>query len=66
MTDDKPRMMSIKLRTATVEAARIVSAYRGEHMAEMLSDLLDPILAKMEQQEVAKRSRPERGKGGKP
>ncbi len=47
----------IRLRAEVVEAARIVSAYRGENMTDMLSDILRPILAKMEAQEVAKRAK---------
>ena len=56
MADGKPKTLSIKLNADVVESARIVSAYTGEVMADMLSDILRPILARMEQDEVAKRA----------
>lgn len=58
------RTLSIKLVADVVEAARIVAAYRGEPMTEMLSDILRPILVKMEAQEVARRAK--RGEKGGP
>ena len=57
MTDDKPKTLAVKLHMDVIETARIVSAYRNEPMAEMLSDLLRPLLAKMEREEVAKRTK---------
>jgi hypothetical protein len=56
MNAEKPKTLSVKLHYDVVEAARIVSAYRGESMTDMLSDLLRPVLATMEQEETAKRS----------
>lgn len=47
------------------EAARIVSAYRGDTMTDMLSEILRPILAKTEGEEIVKRSKATKGKGGK-
>jgi hypothetical protein len=62
--DEKPKTLSVKLHTDVIEAARIVGAYRNESMTDMLSDILRPILAKMEQEEVSKRTKPARSKGG--
>jgi hypothetical protein len=54
-----------------IESARIVAAYRGEQISDMLSDILRPILAKMERDEMDRRIRsahaepkPKRPKGG--
>jgi hypothetical protein len=62
-----PKSLSVKLEIDVIESARIVAAYRGETMTEMLSEILRPILAKMEQEAVAKRhgigAMPTRGKG---
>lgn len=57
MTESKSKSQSVKLHMDVVETARIVSAYRGENMADMLSDLLRPVLVKLEAQEVAKRAK---------
>ena len=64
MTEDKPKTISVKLRTATVESARIVVAYTGGTLTDHLSDILDPILAKQEEEEIAKRHKPPKAKGG--
>ena len=48
---------SVKLTLDVVESARIVAAYRGETIADMLSDLLRPTLAKMEREEAARRAK---------
>lgn len=55
MAEPKHRTLSVKLEMDVVEAARIVTAYRDESMTELLSKILRPILAKMEQDEMAKR-----------
>jgi hypothetical protein len=57
MAEDKSKTLSAKLHVDVIESARIVAAYRGETITDMLSDLLRPILIKMEQEEVAKRSK---------
>jgi hypothetical protein len=57
MYAEKPKTLSVKVHYDVVESARIVSAYRGESMTDMLSDLLRPVLAKMEQEETSKRLR---------
>jgi hypothetical protein len=62
MAETKPKTSSIKLMTDVVESARIVAAYRNEPMTDMLSDLLRPVLARMEREEVTKRSKPAKSK----
>ncbi len=57
MADDKPKTLSVKLHMDVIESARIVAAYKGDSMTDLLSNVLRPILAKMEQDEVAKRSK---------
>ncbi len=66
---EKPRTMPVKLQIDVIESARIVSTLRGEAMSDMLSDILRPILAKMEHQELSKRlhsgdPKPRKPKGG--
>jgi hypothetical protein len=56
MADEKPKTMSIKLPMDVIEAARIVSAYRGGTMTDLMGDILRPALAKMEQEEITKRT----------
>lgn len=67
MATEKPKTLSVKLHMDVIEAARIVAAYRGEAMTDMLSHILRPILAEMEREETAKRakSRGTKGKGTK-
>jgi hypothetical protein len=50
----KPELISVKLEADVIESARIVSAYTGETMAEMLSAILRPILNKRAREEAAK------------
>jgi len=57
MAEQKQETSSVKLHLDVVESARIVVAYRGGTMTDMLSDILRPILAKMEREAVAKRSK---------
>jgi hypothetical protein len=66
MTDEKPKLMSVKIPMDVLESARIVSAYRGVTMTELIGDILRPALAKLEQEEITKRSQgATRRKGGK-
>jgi len=52
-----PKTLSVKLEMDVIESARIVAAYRGESMTELLSRILRPVLMKMEEEETAKRSK---------
>jgi hypothetical protein len=61
---EKPKTLPVKLHVDVIESARIVSAFRGEAMSDMLSGLLRPILAKMEQEEMTRRMKPRKPKGG--
>jgi hypothetical protein len=54
---DKPALESVKLPADVMESARIVAAYTGEPMSDMLGDMLRPILAKREKEEAAKRAK---------
>jgi hypothetical protein len=57
---DKPALESVKLPADVMESARIVAAYTGESLADMLGDILRPVLARREREEAAKRAK-ERG-----
>jgi hypothetical protein len=57
MAGEKAKTLSVKLEMDVVESARIVAAYRGKTITEMLSEILRPILAKMEHDEASKRQR---------
>lgn len=65
MADEKPKTLSVKLHMDVIETARIVTGYKGMPMTDLLSDLLRPILAKMEQEEVARRAKALKPKGAK-
>jgi hypothetical protein len=56
MAGDKQKTMSIKMPMDVIESARIVSAFRGETMADLMGLILRPALAQMEQEEMAKRT----------
>ena len=58
---DKPELVSVKLPADVMESARIVSSYTGEAMADMLGEMLRPILARKEKEEVAKRAKQKEG-----
>lgn len=59
---DKPALESVKLPADVMESARIVAAYTGEPMAEMLGNMLRPILMKREREEAARRAKEQSGK----
>jgi hypothetical protein len=56
MADTAPKTLSAKLPMDVVESARIVAAYRNEQIGDLLGGIRRPILAKMEQEEMAKRT----------
>jgi hypothetical protein len=64
MAAEKPKAMSVKFPMDVIESARIVSAYRGETMADRLGEILRPALAKMEQEEIARRAGSVKRKAG--
>ena len=55
MATEKPKTIPVKLHSDVVDSARIVSAIRNEPMSDMISDILRPILAKMEHEEMGRR-----------
>lgn len=65
---EKPRTLSVKLDMDVVESARIVAAYHPyKTMSDLLSEILRPILTRMEHEAVEDRAkRPRRAKGQKP
>jgi hypothetical protein len=59
----KKKGVSVQIDEDVVKSARLVSALIDRPIAALISEILRPILAKMEAEELAKRTRP---KGGKP
>jgi hypothetical protein len=57
MADDKPKTLSVKLPMDVVESARVAAACRNVSMTDMLGDILRPIITKIEQEEIAKRTK---------
>ena len=54
---------SVKMPVDVLDTARVVAALRNETITDVLSDILRPALAKLEREELAKRSK--RAEGGK-
>jgi hypothetical protein len=54
-SSEKPKTMPVKLAVDVIESARVVSSMRGEAMSDLLSDILRPILSKMEKDEMTRR-----------
>jgi hypothetical protein len=66
-SEKEPKTLSVRLHMDVIKSARIIAAYQGVQMTDLLSDILRPILARIEKQEVDKRSSSEKqAKGGKP
>jgi hypothetical protein len=66
----KKKGVSVQIDEDVVKTARLVSALTEQPMAALVSEILRPALAKMEQEEMAKRSQethqtPKRKTGGK-
>lgn len=60
MSTEKPKVpdvQSVKLKMDVIQSARIVASCRGISITELLSDILRPIVAKMEREEMQKRLR---------
>jgi hypothetical protein len=56
MTAQKPPdTQSVKLKLDVIQSARIVASCRGVSITDLLSDILRPIVAKMEREEMTKR-----------
>ena len=54
-TPKTPDTQSVKLRLNVIQSARIVASCRGVSITDLLSDMLEPTLAKMEREEMQKR-----------
>jgi hypothetical protein len=61
----KPPRASVKLYEEVMRTARIVAAYRGQDIIDMLSGILAPILDRMEREERAKWERQLAAKKGR-
>jgi hypothetical protein len=57
MAKPKPRSLSVKLDADVVESARVAAALRGELISDMLSGLLRPAVARLEEEALDKRTR---------
>lgn len=58
MSTDKskqPDVQSVKLKLDVIQSARIVASCRGVSITDLLSDILRPIVVKMEREEMTKR-----------
>ena len=54
---EKVKSQSLKFPVDVLESAKIVAALKGQTMTELLADILRPALAKLEEQELAKRAK---------
>ena len=57
----KKKGSSVQIDDDVVKTAKVVSALIDKPMSTLISDILRPILAKMEIEEIAKRARPKGG-----
>ena len=58
MTTQNPRTpdtQSVKLKLDVIQSARIVASCQGVSITDLLSDILRPLVAKMEREEMTKR-----------
>jgi hypothetical protein len=55
-TEEVAPMRSVKLSIDVIDSARIVAAYRGDTMSEMISNILRPLLGELLAEELAKRA----------
>lgn len=57
--------VSVKMDSQVVDDAKIVASYKKISLAEYLSELIRPLVAKQMEEEHAKRIRPAKDKGAK-
>jgi hypothetical protein len=57
----KKKGISVQIDDDVVKSAKLVSALTDKPMATLISEILRPVLAKMEAEEMAKRMRPKGG-----
>lgn len=60
MADKKSSTLSVKLRMEVIESARVVAALRGVTITDLISDMVEDDLKRMEQEEIDKRAKPAR------
>jgi hypothetical protein len=63
---DKAKIVTVKVDADVLESARIVAAFKGVPIQDLLSDILRPALARMEREEIEKRQRKAGGDEGEP
>ncbi len=57
----KKKGVSVQIDDDVVKTARLVAALTDQSMSTLISDILRPVLAKMEAGELAKRAKPKGG-----
>ena len=57
MAKKTARLPQVKLRMEVHESAQIVATLRGEALQDLVSDILEPALKRMEADELAKRTK---------
>lgn len=57
---DEVGTLSVKLRMGVIESARVVAALRGVTITDLISDMVENDLRRMEQEEIDKRAKPAR------
>lgn len=65
MADKKPTTLSVKLRMGVIESARVVAALRGVTITDLISDMVEDDLKRMEQEEIEKRAKHAKKGSGK-
>jgi hypothetical protein len=62
MAEKKPSTLSVKLRMSVIKSARVVAALRGITITDLISDMVEDDLKRMEQEEINKRAKsPKKG-----
>lgn len=64
MAKTKSSTLSVKLRMSVIESARVVAALRGVTITDLISDMVEDDLKRIEQEEIDKRAKSSR-KGAK-
>ncbi len=56
-----PPTVQVRVSQDVAELAQIVAAFRRMRVSDLLTEILRPILTRMESEEIAKRQRPKAG-----
>jgi len=54
---EKPRTEAVKIANDVLESAKLVATMRKQRVSDLLTEILRPIVAKMEKAEIAKRTK---------